>query len=192
MRSIGIDLEPWVKKGLLEFHSKRATFYGLESYLAAMHKEIISFEPKIVVIDPISSFIVGTNEFEAGLMLMRLIDFLKFNKITAFMTSLTTSGNDPEHTETNISSMVDSWLLLRELESDRERNRGIFIIKSRGMSHSNQIREFIFTDHGVELVDVYVGQDGVLSGSARIAQEAKEKSGQLLREQEKSEGRSRK
>jgi circadian clock protein KaiC len=184
MRSIGIDLEPWVKKGLLKFHSKRATFCGLESYLAAMHKEINYFKPLVVVIDPISSFIVGANEFEAGSMLMRLIDFLKFNHITAFMTSLTASGDTLEHTETRISSMVDSWLLLRELESGRERNRGIYILKSRGMAHSNQIREFILTGHGVELVDVYVGPEGMLTGSARIAREANVKSEQILRKQE--------
>jgi circadian clock protein KaiC len=184
MRSIGIDLEPWMKKGLFKFHSKRSTFCGLESYLTTMHKEINNFKPQVVVIDPISSFIVGSNRFEVSSMLMRLIDFLKFNHITAFMTSLTTGGSDLEHTEVSVSSMVDTWLLLRELESGRERNRGIFILKSRGMAHSNQIREFILTDHGVELVDVYIGPEGIFTGSARIAQEAKEKSEQLLRKQE--------
>jgi circadian clock protein KaiC len=184
MSSIGIDMETWTKKGLLKFQSKRATFCGLESYLTAMHKEINYFKPQLVVIDPISSFIVGTNEFEANSMLMRLVDFLKFNHITAFMTSLTTGGKELEHTEISISSMVDSWLLLRDLEFGSERNRGIFILKSRGMAHSNQIREFILTDLGVELVDVYVGPEGVLAGSARITQEAKEKADQLLHQQE--------
>ena len=184
MSSIGIDLEPWVKKGSLKIQSRRATFCGLESFLAAMYKEISYFKPQLVVIDPISSFIVGTNEFEASSMLMRLIDFLKFNHITAFMISLTTNGNNLEHTETSISSMVDSWLLLRDLESGSERNRGIYILKSRGMSHSNQIREFILTDNGVELADVYIGMEGVMAGSARIAQEAKEKEEQLLHQQE--------
>jgi circadian clock protein KaiC len=184
MRSIGIDLELWVKKGLLKFHSKRATFFGLESYLTTMNKEINNFKPLVVILDPISSFIIGTNEFETKSMIMRLIDFLKFNHITLFMTSLTTGGTDLEHTEINMSSMVDSWLLLRDLEFGSERNRGIYILKSRGMAHSNQIREFILTDHGVELVDVYVGPKGVLAGSARVAQEAKEKSEQLLRKQE--------
>lgn len=184
MRSIGIDMTPWVKKGLLKFLSKRATFCGLESYLTTVHKEINYFKPMVVVIDPISSFIVGTNKLEASSMLIRLTDFLKFNHITAFMTCLTTGGNDLEHTEISISSMVDSWLLLRELEYGRERNRGIYILKLRGMAHSNQIREFILTDNGVELVDVYVGLEGVLAGSARIAHEAKEKSEQLLRQQE--------
>jgi circadian clock protein KaiC len=184
MRSIGIDLEPWVKKGLLRFHSKRPTFYGLESYLTAMHKEVNNFKPQIIIIDPLSSFIIGTNEFEAKLMIMRLLDFLKLKSITSFMTSLTSSGTDLEHTEINISSLIDTWLLLRELEFGRERNRGMYILKSRGMAHSNQIREFILTDHGVELIDVYVGSEGIFTGSARIAHEAKEKSEQLLRKQE--------
>jgi len=184
MRSIGIEMESWVKKGLLKFYSKRATFFGLESYLTTMLKEINNFKPLVVILDPISSFIIGTNEFETKSMIMRLIDFLKFKHITLFMTSLTTGGTDLEHTEINMSSMVDSWLLLRDLEFGSERNRGIYILKSRGMAHSNQIREFILTDHGVELVDVYVGPESVLAGSARIAQEAKEKSEQLLHQQE--------
>jgi circadian clock protein KaiC len=184
MRSIGIDLEPWIKKGLLKFHSKRPTFYGLESYLTAIHKEVDSFKPQVVVIDPISSFIIGTNEFEAKSMIMRLVDFLKLNNITSFMTSLTSSGTDLEHTEINISSLVDTWLLLRDIENGGERNRGMYILKSRGMAHSNQIREFILTDNGVELLDVYVGPEGIFTGSARIAQEAKEKTEQLLRKQE--------
>lgn len=184
MRSIGIDLEPWVKKGLLKFHSKRPTFYGLESYLTAMHKEVNNFKPKVIIIDPISSFIVGSNEFEAKSMIMRLIDFLKLSNITSFMTSLTASGSDLEHTEISISSLIDTWLLLRDIEISGERNRGMYILKSRGIAHSNQIREFILTNHGVELLDVYIGAEGVLTGSARIAQEAKEKSEQLLHHQE--------
>jgi len=184
MRSIGIDLESWVKKGLLKFHSKRATFYGLESYLTTMHKEVNNYNPKVVILDPISSFVSGTNEIEANLMLVRLIDFLKMNLITAFMTSLTVGGRNLEHTEINMSSLVDSWLLMRDIEIGGERNRGLYILKSRGMAHSNQIREFLLTDHGIELLDVYVGSEGVLTGSARIAMEANEKAAQLARKQE--------
>ena len=184
MRSIGIDLESWVKKGLLKFHSKRATFYGLESYLTTMHKEVNNYNPKIVILDPISSFVSGTNEIEANLMLVRLIDFLKMNLITAFMTSLTVGGRNLEHTEINMSSLVDSWLLMRDIEIGGERNRGLYILKSRGMAHSNQICEFLLTDHGIELLDVYVGSEGVLTGSARIAMEANEKAAQLARKQE--------
>jgi len=184
MRSIGIDLELWVNKGLLKFHSRRPTFYGLESYLTTVHKELNNFKPRVVVIDPISSFIIGTNEFEAKSMIMRLVDFIKLNNITGFMTNLSVGGTDLEHTEINISSLIDTWLLLRDIEIGGERNRGMYILKSRGMAHSNQIREFILTDHGVELRDVYVGPEGVLTGSARTAQEAKENAEQLLGQQE--------
>ncbi|MCX6149558.1 MAG: circadian clock protein KaiC [Ignavibacteriales bacterium] len=184
MLSIGIDLKPWVEKGLLKFHAKRVTFYGLEAYLTVMHKEVNDFKPQVVILDPISSFIIGTNVIEAKAMIMRMIDFLKFNNITAFMTSLTSGSTDLEHTEINMSSLIDTWLLLRDIEIGGERNRGMYILKSRGMAHSNQIREFILTDHGAELLDVYVGQEGVLTGTARVAQEAKEKSNQLLRNQE--------
>jgi circadian clock protein KaiC len=184
MRSIGMDLELWFKKGLLKFHSKRPTFYGLESFLTAMHKAVNDFKPRVVIIDPISSFIIGTNEFEAKAMIMRLVDFLKLNHITGFFTNLSAGGTDLEYTEINISSLIDTWLLLRDIEIGGERNRGMYILKSRGMAHSNQIREFILTDHGVELLDVYVGPEGVLTGSSRLAQEAKENAEQLLCQQE--------
>jgi len=184
MRSIGINLEQWQKKGLLQFHSKRPTFCGLESYLTQMHKIISDFKPQVVIIDPISSFIVGSNEYEAKSMIMRLVDFVKMNGITGFFTSLTTGGDSLEHTSINISSLIDTWLLLKGIELNGERNRGLYILKSRGMAHSNQIREFVLTSHGIELLDVYVGQDGVLTGSSRISQEAKERAEQLLSQQE--------
>jgi circadian clock protein KaiC len=184
MRSIGIDNEQWVKKGLLKFYSNRPTFYGLESYLTMMHKVINEFKPKVVIVDPISSFIIGTNDFEAKSMIMRLVDFLKMNNITGFYTSLTGANTELEHTQINISSLIDTWMILRDLEIGGERNRGLHILKSRGMAHSNQIREYILTDNGAELLDVYVGPDGVLTGSARIAKEAKENMEQLSRQQE--------
>ncbi|MGA2142329.1 MAG: circadian clock protein KaiC [Brevinematales bacterium] len=184
MLSIGIEIEPWVKKGLLKFYSKRPTFFGLESYLTAMHKEVNNFKPEVVIIDPISSFIIGSNQFEAKSMVIRLVDFLKLNNITGFMTNLIAGGTDSEYTEINISSLIDTWLLLRDIDIGGERNRAMYILKSRGMAHSNQIREFILTDHGVELLDVYIGQAGVLTGTARKAQEAKENAEQLLRQQE--------
>jgi circadian clock protein KaiC len=184
MRSIGIDQEKWVKDGLMKFHSNRPTFFGLESYLTLIHKAINDFKPTVVIIDPISSFIIGTNEFEAKSMIMRLVDFLKMNQVTGFFISLTESAADLEHTQINISSLIDTWLLLRDIEIGGERNRGLYILKSRGMAHSNQIREFILTNHGVELLDVYVGPDGVLTGSARIAKEAKEAAEQLSRQEE--------
>jgi circadian clock protein KaiC len=117
-------------------------------------------------------------------MIMRLVDFLKMNNITGFYTSLTGANTELEHTQINISSLIDTWMILRDLEIGGERNRGLHILKSRGMAHSNQIREYILTDNGAELLDVYVGPDGVLTGSARIAKEAKENMEQLSRQQE--------
>ena len=184
MHSIGINLEPWLKKGLIQFHSKRPTFSGLESYLTEMHKLINKFKPQVVIVDPISSFIVGSNDYEAKSMIMRLVDFLKLNQITAFFTCLTEGGEELEHIAVNISSLIDTWLVLRDIELSGERNRGFYILKSRGMAHSNQIREFVLTDNGIDLLDVYVGQEGVLTGSSRKSQEAKENAEQLIRIQE--------
>ena len=174
MLSIGIDFEPWVKKGLLQFHSIRPTFCGLEMHLATMFRAVNDFNPKSVILDPINSFIIGTNEMEAKLMMIRLIDYLKLHQITGFFTSLTNLQSNIEQTDLGVSSLIDTWLLLRDIELGGERNRGLYILKSRGMKHSNQIREFLLTDHGVELMDVYVGPEGVLTGSARSSQESKE------------------
>jgi len=117
-------------------------------------------------------------------MLLRLVDFLKMRNITVVFASLTTGGERQELTDMAISSLIDTWLLLRDIETGGERNRGLYILKSRGMAHSNQIREFILTNHGIELLDVYVGPEGVLTGSARLSQEAKNQAEQLLRHQE--------
>ena len=184
MRSIGIDLQPWVQKGLLQFQATRPTFAGLEMHLTKMHKAINAFKPQVVIVDPLNSFVIGSNKIEVKSMLMRLVDFLKMQQITGLFTSLTTSGGALEQSEVAISSLIDTWLLLRTIEIGGERNRGLYILKSRGMAHSNQIREFLLTDHGVELRDVYVGASGVLTGSARLAQEAQEQAGKLTRLQE--------
>ena len=184
MRSIGVDLQPWVQKGLLRFQATRPTFSGLEMHLATMHKAINTLKPRVVIVDPLNSFIIGGNETEVKSMLMRLVDFLKMQQITGLFTSLTTSGSAIEQSEVAISSLIDTWLLLRDIEIGGERNRGLYILKSRGMAHSNQIREFLLTDHGVELRDVYVGESSVLTGSARLAQEAQERAGKLTRQQE--------
>ncbi|MEK6753685.1 MAG: circadian clock protein KaiC [Chloroflexota bacterium] len=184
MRSIGIDLQPWVQKGLLQFQATRPTFAGLEMHLTMIHKAINTFKPQVVIVDPLTSFVIGGNETEVKSMLMRLVDFLKINQITGLFTSLTSGGGPLEQTEVAISSLIDTWLLLRDIEIGGERNRGMYILKSRGMAHSNQIREFLLTDHGVELRDVYVGAGGVLTGSARLAQEAQEQAGKLTRQQE--------
>ncbi len=184
MLSIGIKLEPWVRKGLLQFQAIRPTFYGLEMHLAVTHKLVNAFKPDIVILDPINTFVIGDNEFEIKTMLMRIVDFLKANQITALFTSLTLSENNPESSDVGISSLIDTWLLLRDIELNGERNRGMVVLKSRGMANSNQIREFILTDHGVELREVYVGASGVLTGSARIAQEALENAEVLTRKQD--------
>ena len=127
---------------------------------------------------------MGGNQTEVKIMLLRLVDFLKMRNITAFFASLSNAGDNQELTDMSISSLIDTWLLLRDIEIGGERNRGLYILKSRGMAHSNQIREFILTDHGIELLDVYVGPEGVLTGSARLSQEAKNDAEQLLRQQE--------
>jgi len=184
MLSIGIDLEPWEKKGLLQFHAARPTLYGLETHLTTSIKLINSFKPDIVVLDPINGFMIGENQSEVKTMLLRLVDFLKMKRVTAFFTSLTTAINDVETSDVYISSLIDTWLLLRDIEIGGERNRGLYVLKSRGMSHSNQIREFRLTDNGIELLDVYVGSDGVLTGSARLSQETKDDAELLLRQQE--------
>jgi len=184
MCSIGINLEPWVKKGLLQFHATRPTLYGLETHLTTIIKLINKFKPNIIILDPINAFTTGDNQTEVKAMLLRLVDFLKMKRITAFFTSLTSVGTNIENTDVYISSLIDTWLLLRDIEIGGERNRGLYVLKSRGMAHSNQIREFRLTDHGIELLDVYVGPEGVLTGSARLSQEAKDDKEQLLRKQE--------
>ncbi|MBN1340635.1 MAG: circadian clock protein KaiC [Bacteroidales bacterium] len=181
MLSIGIKLEHWVKKGLLQFHATRPTLYGLEMHLAVTHKIVNEYKPDIVILDPINTFEIGDKEFEIKPLLMRIVDFLKVNQITALFTSLTSSECSIESSDVGISSLIDTWLLLRDIELNGERNRGMYVLKSRGMANSNQIREFVLTNHGVELRDIYVGASGVLTGSARKAQEALEKSEVLTR-----------
>ncbi len=184
MSSIGIKLDTWVKRGLLNFHATRPTLHGLEHHLTTTIKLINKVKPHVVVLDPIDAFIIGKNETEVKIMLLRLVDFLKMKNITAFFANLSNAGENQELTDMSISSLIDTWLLLRDIEIGGERNRGLYILKSRGMAHSNQIREFILTDHGIELLDVYVGPEGVLTGSARLSQEAKNNEAQLLRQQE--------
>ena len=184
MLSIGIDLEPWVEKGVLLFHATRPTLYGLEMHLAVTHKAVNAFKPDIVILDPINTFVISDKEFEIKTMLMRIVDFLKASQITALFTSLTSSEGSLESSEAGISSLIDTWILLRDIELSGERNRGMYVLKSRGMANSNQIREFMLTDHGVELREAYIGSKGVLTGSARIAQEAKESAELLIRKKD--------
>lgn len=172
MLSIGIDLEVWVKKGFLQFQATRPTFYGLEMHLAVTHRAVNEFNPDIVILDPINTFVVHDKASDVKTMVMQIVDFLKAKQITALFTSLGSGGSAAENSEAGLSSLIDTWLLLRESEYNGERNRGMYVIKSRGMANSNQIREFVLTSHGVELRKVYIGSSGVLTGSARIAQKA--------------------
>jgi circadian clock protein KaiC len=165
MASVSLDLTGWMEQGLLHFHCERPTTLGLEDHLATMQRIIRLTAPGLVVIDPVSSL-------SRGAMLMRLIYYLKNAGITAVMTSLTEGGTELERTELNISSLVDTWVLAVTMTGSGERNRGLYVLKSRGMAHSNQIREFLISDVGVKVVPVYVGPEGVLTGSARVAQEA--------------------
>ena len=184
MRSIGIDLAPFVESGLLRCHASRPTLFGLEMHLATMHQQIEELSPSVVVVDPITNLIsVGTTT-EIRAMLMRLIDHLKSRETTAIFTSLTAGGAALEQSEVGVSSLMDAWLLVRFTEGNGERNRELYVLKSRGMAHSNQMREFVMSERGISLLDVYVGAAGVLTGTARHAQEARERAEIEQRRQE--------
>ena len=187
MASVSLDLAGWVDRGLLHFQCQRPTTLGLEDHLANMRRLVDRIAPTLVVIDPVSSLSRGTSKGDVSAMLTRQIYYLKSAGITAVMTSLTEGGNDLEHTELSISSLVDTWLLAITMQNSGERNRGLYVLKSRGMAHSNQIREFLLSSEGVSLVPVYMGPDGVLTGSARAAAEAAEADLGLGAEQESSQ-----
>ncbi|HSI47467.1 MAG TPA: circadian clock protein KaiC [Ideonella sp.] len=184
MLTIGLDLAPFVEQDLLRFHAARPTHLGLEMHLATMLRAIQAFDPQSVIVDPLSSFVsLGGHNDVLG-MLLRLVDALKVRQITGFFTSLSAGEARVEKTDAIVSSLVDTWLMVRDMEFGGERNRGLYVLKSRGMQHSNQIREFSLTRHGIELRQPYTGPAGVLTGSARLAQEAQERSALLSREQE--------
>lgn len=183
MRSVGLDLEQYVKQGLLKFQNARPSNFGLEIHLALIHQAIIEYQPNVVVIDPVTNFLAVGDIAETKSMLTRLIDFLKTRQITGMFNSLTGSQAEIEDSEVGVSSLMDVWLLVKNVESNGERNRGLYILKARGIAHSNQVREFLLTDHGIELLDAYIGSDGVLMGSARAAQTSREAAASLEREQ---------
>jgi len=182
MHSIGVDLQRYVNKGDLRFFASRPTLYGLEMHLVAMYKVIKEFKPDAVVLDPITNLITVGSVSEVKAMLIRLIDFLQDEQITVMFTALSLNNIVNEQTDEGVSSLVDAWLLVRDIEYNGERNRGMYIMKSRGMKHSNQVREFIITDKGLDLVDVYLGPEGILTGSAREAQILQEQTGEVLRD----------
>jgi circadian clock protein KaiC len=181
MRSIGLDLQPRVDAGLLRFEAARPSLFGLEMHLARMYREIEEFAPAAAVLDPISALRGETGDVHS--MLLRVIDLLKSRGITAFLTNLL-SVEGMDKSDAGMSSLMDTWLSLVQLETNGERNRGIYVLKSRGMNHSNQIREYQLTSQGVKLVDAYLGGSGVLTGSARIAQEMVDAASSLRRAQD--------
>jgi circadian clock protein KaiC len=181
MTSIGMDLQAHVNNGYLKFYSSRPTLHGLEMHLVEIHKHIMEFDPNVIILDPITNLVTIGSVSEVKAMLIRLIDYLQHKQISVLFTALTYNNITTEQTDEGVSSLVDAWITVRDLESNGERNRGLYIMKSRGMKHSNQVREFIITNQGLELVDVYLGEEGVLIGSARIARELDEATGNELK-----------
>lgn len=181
MKSINIDLKKHIDAGLLQIHASRPTLYGLESHLVAIHKMVKKFKPRTVILDPITNLVTVASLSEVKSMLMRLLDFLQNEDITVLFTALVYDKENSVQTDEGISSIVDAWVQVQDIENNGERNRGVYIMKSRGMSHSNQVREFVITNNGLELVDVYLGPEGILVGSARQAQELQEVTGVEMR-----------
>ena len=153
MRSIGIDLEPWVAAGLLQFHADRPSRYGLETHLVTMHRIVADFKPTVTVLDPVTNLMTVGTFSDVQAMLTRMIDYLKTENITALLTSLTPGQRDIERTETSISSLMDTWILLANDVVGGAHRRGLYVLKSRGMAHSNEVREFILTDRGLQVLD---------------------------------------
>jgi circadian clock protein KaiC len=180
MRSIGMDLQAHIDSGLLKFYASRPTLYGLEMHLVAIHKAIKKFKPQVVVLDPITNLITIGSVSEVKAMLVRLIDFLQEEQITVMFTALTLNNIVNEQTDEGVSSLVDAWLQIKDIEMNGERNKGLYVMKSRGMRHSNQVREFVIGEKGIDLLDVYLGPDGILTGSAREAHKLEEQTGIVL------------
>jgi circadian clock protein KaiC len=180
--SVGIDLQQWVDAGLLRFEASRPSLFGLEMHLARMSHDVSAFKPSVVVVDPISAF--RGPEAELHATLLRMVDLLKSNAISSLFTSLRSGDGDGMGTDQGLSSLMDTWIKLSDVEENGERNRILYIIKSRGTSHSNQVREYLMTDTGIQLIDAYVGPEGVLTGIARVMQEARDQAAIGLGSQE--------
>jgi circadian clock protein KaiC len=181
MSSVGLNINQWVEKSLLAHEAWRPSQYGIEMHLLRIHKLIDTVKPQHVVIDPITNLITGSAQKEVYSMLIRLMDYLKAHQITSIFTNLTVNSNELEQTDIGISSLTDTWILCRDMELNGERHRCVYILKSRGMSHSNQVREFVMSREGIRLVAPYIGSGVVLTGSSRVAQE---KADALVRSQE--------
>lgn len=182
MGSINIDLQKHIDAGLLTFSASRPTQSGLEMHLLGITRLVDKVKPEVIVLDPISNLIAVGTASEVKSLLTRLIDFLQEANVTVMFTALAFNEITTEQTDESISSLVDAWLLVRDIESNGERNRGMYVMKSRGMKHSNQVREFMISDDGLKLVDVFLGPEGVLTGSAREAQQLLEKTSIVLRD----------
>ena len=181
MRSVGIDLAPHLEAGVLGFEAARPSLYGFEMHLARMNRDIEQFNPSILVVDPISAFRGPSTDIHATLV--RLADICKTKGITALFTSLSEAGRLMDESERGVSSLMDTWISLRDMDANGERNRVLQLLKSRGMNHSNQMREYELSERGIRLIDAYIGSGGVLTGTARLAQEARERDEALKRQQ---------
>lgn len=184
MRSIGIDLAPHIESGLLDIHSSRPTMHGLEMHLVMLLKQVSEKQPRVVVIDPLTDLITIGSAKDVKVMLTRLIDYLKMDRITALFTQLIHAKEVVAPTDLTVSSLIDTVIQLQDIESTGERNRGLYVLKSRGMEHSNQIREYRITSGSIRIVDVYVGPAGMFTGTARLVQEAKEQAEAEARSEE--------
>lgn len=184
MRSVGLDLAPYIQQGLLQIQALRPTTQSLEQHLVQIHRWLSTWHPATVVIDPISNLISTGSLLQTKSFFMRLIDHLKAEQITVLMTNLVAADTPMEYTEVGISSLMDTWLEVRSIEHNGERNRLLQVLKSRGMSHSNQVREFRLTSQGIDLVSVYLGQGQILMGTARAMQEVADDNARVVRQQE--------
>ncbi|MGH7077610.1 MAG: circadian clock protein KaiC [Acetobacteraceae bacterium] len=181
MKSVGLDIGRWITSDRLRFIATRATFYSLEMHLAVILREVMKFDPSLVVLDPISSFLEYGDRVEIQSMLLRVIDFLKGRGVTAVFTHLMHGQDGQVQTDAGLSSLMDAWILLLNREVSGEFNRELYLLKARGLSHSNQVREFIMSDEGVKLVPPYLGDSGALTGSARRNEEARSRGAEMRR-----------
>jgi circadian clock protein KaiC len=181
MRSLGIDIDQWIKSGKLRYIATRPTFYSLEMHLAVMLREVTRFDPGLVILDPISSFLESGDRMEIQSMLLRVVDFLKGRGVTAVFTHLMHGQDSVVQTDAGLSSIMDAWILLLNREVNGEFNRELYLLKARGLSHSNQVREFVMSDDGIKLVPTYLGENGALTGSARKNEEAKSRQAEMRR-----------
>lgn len=185
--SYGLDLRQWIEAGLLRFEASRPSLFGLEMHLARMNRDLQQFKPDVVIIDPISAFRGPVAEVHATLL--RMIDLLKSQSITGLFTSLRNNNGQSDEAESGLSSLMDAWVKLENSEANGELNRTLYVMKARGMSHSNQVREYRITDHGIDLIEPYIGPEGVLTGTARITQMGREQAARLRRQQETEQRR---